>query len=126
MRAHANNDENAYRLANAGLIARMRRRSKRNNWHPIEAGQSGVYAEAALKWWLWSTCPACLGRKFEQHADDAQVLTGRACEPCSGSGRIPVESIIAPEMLVRVREAIMVIEIAVDQARMQIFRRLQR
>jgi hypothetical protein len=44
-----------------------------------------------LRWWLRKVCPHCDGRGVELVYPGAQVTSARACKPCSGEGRTPLD-----------------------------------
>lgn len=54
-------------------------------------------ARIALQWWLDDTCPACEGRRHPTVKGTKQLDYGHDCKTCHGTGKIPVERIIATD-----------------------------
>lgn len=54
-------------------------------------------ARIALAWWLDDTCPDCMGRHHPTIKGTAHLDYGRNCKTCHGTGKLPVERIIASD-----------------------------
>ena len=62
----------------------------------ITRPQAVAMSQAVLAWYRHGTCSHCGGHGFER-VEGAPMLSGSACKPCKGTGRIPFASQFALE-----------------------------
>lgn len=82
-------DRHEWSFCVAAVAARVRHAMREVKDKPSEREQHDL-AEHILRAWLLPVCPACQGRRY-QTVPGTPYLSDSTCQPCRGTGALPVD-----------------------------------
>ena len=106
------------------LRHRSYRESDRTRPRAIERTTAIDLAMTVLKWWHHPTCPTCGGLGHPLRDGSPVIDSARECQPCHGTGRVPIERIVRTEHIDLARWLSTEIEVMVNEVFGDMARRL--